>query len=311
MTIIMSEDVLTITNVSKHFGKFQALDDVSLTVKSGDIYGLLGENGAGKTTLMRLITGLSLLKQGKIFLLGEQAGHYQQALRRTGAIIENPTAFPGLTVKQNLKLCAIQHGISEPNLLKETLDFVGLTTKQSTKASHLSLGQRQRLGLALVTLPRPDFLILDEPINGLDPSGIIEFRQLIKRLNEERHTTILISSHILSELYQVSNRFGILHHGRLIKQLTKSELDAANQSGLEIEVDQVAAAGQVLDHAVAGDFEILDDHHLMVQHSSFSAAKINQLLVQGGIAVTQIVQREGSLEEYYTSLLAREDQQHA
>ncbi|MFC6261271.1 ABC transporter ATP-binding protein [Levilactobacillus fujinensis] len=306
----MSEDVLTITNVSKRFGNFQALDDVSLTVKSGDIYGLLGENGAGKTTLMRLITGLSFLKQGKIVLLGEQSGHYQQALRRTGAIIENPTAFPELTVNQNLKLCAIQHGISEPNLLADVLDFVGLTAKQSTKASHLSLGQRQRLGLALATLPRPDFLILDEPINGLDPNGIIEFRKLIKQLNEERHTTILISSHILSELYQVSNRFGILHRGRLIKQVTKSELDAANQSGLEITVDQVAVAGQVLDHEVAGDFEILDEHHLIIRHSSLSAAKINQLLVQGGVSVNQIVQREGSLEEYYTSLVAREDQHH-
>jgi len=307
----MSEDVLVINNVSKNFGHFQALQDINLTVKSGDIYGLIGENGAGKTTLMRLIMGLSRLEHGKIILLGEHAGHYQQALRRTGAIIENPVSFPGLTVKQNLKLCAIQHGISEPNLIEETLDFVGLMAKQTTKAKQLSLGQRQRLGLALAILPRPDFLILDEPINGLDPSGIIEFRKLIKHLNEERHTTILIASHILSELYQVSNRFGFIHQGRLIKQLTKAELDEANQAGLEITVDQTSVAGQVLDQAAVGEFTVLDDQRLLVRKSSRSAAEINQLLVNNGVAVAELIQREGSLEQYYTQLLAEEGQAHA
>ncbi|WP_137626389.1 ABC transporter ATP-binding protein [Lactiplantibacillus pingfangensis] len=306
----MSDEVLVIDNVSKRFGHFQALDRISLTINNGDIYGLIGENGAGKTTLMRLITGLSFLKQGQITLLGEAAGHYQQALRRTGAIIENPVAFPNLTVTQNLKLCAIQHGISEPHLIAETLGFVGLSAKQGTKAKQLSLGQRQRLGLALAILPRPDFLILDEPTNGLDPSGIIEFRQLIKQLNEERHTTILISSHILSELYQVSSRFGFIHQGRLIKELTKGELDLANQAGLALTVDHVTAASQVLDEAAVGEFAIMDEHHLIIHHSQLSAAAINQLLIQKGVAVSELVRQEGSLEQYYMNLVSGEEQRH-
>ncbi len=305
---IISENVLVVKYVSKKFGEFQALTDISMTVKAGDIYGLIGENGAGKTTLMRLITGLSHLTAGKITLLGESVGHYCHALRRTGAIIENPVAFPNLTVKQNLKLCAIQHGLAEPQLIPEALEFVDLTAKQATKANQLSLGQRQRLGLALAILPRPDFLILDEPINGLDPNGIIEFRQLIKRLNEERHTTILMASHILSELYQVANRFGIIHHGRLIKELTKTELDVINQSGLEMTVDRVTLAGQVLDQAAIGKFVILDDHHLIVQQTTLSAAAINRELVENGVAVSAVVQRESSLEQYYTKLIAEEDQ---
>ncbi|MCG4285460.1 ATP-binding cassette domain-containing protein, partial [Lacticaseibacillus paracasei] len=139
----------------------------------GDIYGLIGENGAGKTTLMRLITGLSPMQHGTVTLLGEQAGHYQHALSRIGAVIESPAAFEQLTVYQNLRLCAIQHGIQDKQAITEAIDFVGLKAKQTTKVKHLSLGQKQRLGLALAILPRPDFLILDEPINGLDPSGIM------------------------------------------------------------------------------------------------------------------------------------------
>ncbi|VDG31351.1 ABC transporter [Lactobacillus plantarum] [Lactiplantibacillus mudanjiangensis] len=307
----MSEAILTIKNVSKRFGHYQALSELSLTVNRRDIYGLIGENGAGKTTLMRLIIGLSALHQGQITLLGENAGHYQQALRRTGAIIESPAAFPGLTVLQNLTLTAKQHGLAEPDLIAETIAFVGLTEKTHTKAKHLSLGQRQRLGLAIAILPRPDFLILDEPINGLDPAGIIEFRQLIARLNTERHTTILIASHILSELYQVATRFGIIHHGHLIKQLSKAELDEANRVGLMITVDQVQLASQTLDQAGFETFSVLDDHRIWLPQAHPDTGHINQLLVSQGIVVTALIQQSGSLEQYYTTLIAKEDNTHA
>lgn len=307
----MDDVILDIVAVSKRFGSYQALENVSLTVKRGDVYGLIGENGAGKTTLMKLITGLSPLSQGQITLLGESAKHYHYALRRTGAIIEEPAAFPNLTVRQNLKICAIQHGLQETQIIDETLAFVGLVGKQRTRAKHLSLGQRQRLGLALAILPRPDFLVLDEPINGLDPTGIIEFRKLIKQLSEERSTTILISSHILSELYQVSNRFGIIHHGCLIKQVTKEELDAANQAGLMVIVDKVQLASQVLDQNNCGPFNVLDDQRILIKADNVSAADVNQILVKSGVAVKEFKQQEGSLEQYYTDLLAKEDQRHA
>ena len=305
----MTQSVLTIEHVSKQFGRFQALDQVSFTVEKGDIYGLIGENGAGKTTLMRLITGLSPMQHGTVTLLGEQAGHYQHALSRIGAVIESPAAFEKLTVYQNLRLCAIQHGIQDKQAITEAIDFVGLKAKQTTKVKHLSLGQKQRLGLALAILPRPDFLILDEPINGLDPSGIMEFRQLLKRLNEEQQTTILISSHILSELYQVSTRFGIIHHGRMIKQLTKAELDKANQSGLAATVDDTALAAQVLDQHGYQDFDIIDDHHLLLRQPEVNAAGVNQLRVTRGVGVQDISHQAGSLEQFYMQLLGQTEKQ--
>lgn len=308
---MMNDVILDIRAVSKRFGNYQALENVNLTVKRGDVYGLIGENGAGKTTLMKLITGLSPLTQGQITLLGESAQHYHYALRRTGAIIETPVAFPNLTVRQNLKVCAIQHGLQDAQIIDETLEFVHLVKKQRTRAKHLSLGQRQRLGLALAILPRPDFLVLDEPINGLDPTGIIDFQQLIKRLSEERDTTILISSHILSELYQVSNRFGIIHHGQLIKQVTKEELDEANQAGLIFTVDKVQLASQTLDQSGYAPFDVLDDQRILIKDNNVTAANVNQVLVENGVAVKALTHQEGSLEQYYTDLLAKEDQRHA
>ncbi|WP_125767551.1 ABC transporter ATP-binding protein [Lapidilactobacillus wuchangensis] len=305
----MTVPVLQINQVSKRFGHYQALSDINLTINQGDIFGLIGENGAGKTTLMRLITQLSPLQQGQITLLGATGQHYQQALSHVGAIIESPAFFKKLTVAENLKLCAIQHGLPASPLVKQTLAFVGLTAKANTKAGHLSLGQKQRLGLGLAILPQPDFLILDEPINGLDPEGIIEFRQLLKQLNQERQTTILISSHILTELYQVSTRFGFIHQGRLIQQLSKAELDEANQAGVLITTSMVAQAAQILDQAHYKSLQVLDDQHLLVQQVDVNPAQINQLLVSAGVAVTAINQRAGSLEEYYTSLLKKEGRQ--
>ena len=298
--------ILEINHVSKHFGKFQALNDVSLSVNRGDIYGLIGENGAGKTTLMRLITHLSPLTQGTITLLGEQSTHYQQALKHIGAVIETPAAFKKLTVRQHLKLAAIQHGIQDGDLIDQTIEFVGLTAKKKTKAGKLSLGQRQRLGLALALLPQPDFLILDEPINGLDPSGIVEFRKLLKRLNQERNTTILISSHILTELYQVSTKFGFIYHGHFIKEVTKSELDKENQSGILLEVNDVKLTAQLLDNAGIDPFTVLDDSRVLIHNMTINTAKLNQILVMNGVAVANMTRQEGSLEQYYTDLLSHQ-----
>ncbi|MFD1125313.1 ABC transporter ATP-binding protein [Lentilactobacillus raoultii] len=295
--------ILEINHVSKHFGQFQALQDVSFNVNRGDIYGLIGENGAGKTTLMRLITHLSPLKEGTITLLGERSTHYKQALKHIGAVIETPAAFKKLTVRQNLKLTAIQHGIQDPGLIDQTIDFVGLSSKKNAKAGKLSLGQRQRLGLGLALLPQPDFLILDEPINGLDPSGIIEFRQLLKRLNQEHNTTILISSHILTELYQVSTKFGFIYHGHFIKEVTKEELDKENQSGILLDVDDTKTTAQLLDQNNISPFTVLSDHQIIIHNLTIDTANLNRILVMNDVSVTNITRQEGSLEQYYTNLL--------
>ena len=305
----MDDTILDISHASKRFGRFQALDDVSLSINKGEVYGLIGENGAGKTTLMRLITGLSPIQEGTIRLMGHTISKDSRILSRIGSIIEAPAAFKKLTVSQNMKLTAIQHGLADDKAIDQTIDFVGLSEKAKTRAGHLSLGQRQRLGLAMAILTRPDFLILDEPINGLDPAGIMEFRTLLDKLNKERQTTLLISSHILSELYLVSSRFGFISHGRLIKEVDKDELDRINQNGLLIDVDQSSKAAMLLDRKGIGPFQVLDDHQILIKQGNLEPGPINSLLVQEGILVNQIGQQKGSLEEYFADLLNKDPQE--
>ena len=299
----MEQPVLQLQGVSKRFGRFQALKDVDLTVNAGDIFALIGENGAGKTTIMRLVVGLSPMGQGQITLLGEHAGHYRHALSRIGAVIETPTAFENLTVTQNLKVIAIQHGLSDGDLIAKTISLVGLTEKAKTKAKHLSLGLRQRLGLAIAVLAQPDFVILDEPTNGLDPMGIVQFRSLVKRLQSEFNTTILISSHILTELYQVATKFAFLHRGQILQVLTKSELDERTRGGLELTVSDAAHAAEVLDEAGLKQLQVRDDSHVVLQNLTQPSEQVNELLVKAGVSVIGMTRKEATLEQYYTQLI--------
>lgn len=297
----MTKTILSVNNISKSFGRYKAIDNVSFNLQKGDIYGLIGSNGAGKTTIMRLITQLSPLKVGEIKLFDQRIN--QQALKHVGAVIETPAAFGKLTVQENLKLVAIQRGINDSKKITEIIKFVGLTEKVHTEAKNLSLGQRQRLGLAIAILPEPDLLILDEPINGLDPSGIIEFRKLLKKLNQEKQITILISSHILTELYQVSTRFGFIYNGQLIKEITKEELDKANQSGLVLTVDDVSKAAQEIDQKFMEKFTVVDDKNILIHSLGIDPSKLNRELVENGISVISLTKEEKSLEDYYTNLI--------
>lgn len=293
--------ILSVNNVSKIFGKYKALDNVNLSLQKGDIYGLVGSNGAGKTTLMRLITQLSPLKIGEIQLFDKKVN--QQALKHVGAVIEAPVAFDKLTVQENLKLVAIQRGINDSKRISEIVKFVGLTEKLNTKAKNLSLGQKQRLGLAIAVLPDPDLLILDEPIDGLDPSGIIEFRNLLEKLHREKQVTILISSHILTELYQVSTRFGFIYNGQLIKEITKEELDKANQSGLILNVDDISKAAQIIDKEFMQDFTVINDNKLLIHSLNIDPSKLNRKLIENDVSVLSLTKEEKSLEDFYTNLI--------
>ena len=293
--------ILSVNNVSKIFGKYKALDNVNLSLRKGDIYGLVGSNGAGKTTLMRLITQLSPLKIGEIQLFDKKVN--QQALKHVGAVIEAPVAFDKLTVQENLKLVAIQRGINDSKRISEIVKFVGLTEKLDTKAKNLSLGQKQRLGLAIAVLPDPDLLILDEPINGLDPSGIIEFRNLLEKLHREKQVTILISSHILTELYKVSTRFGFIYNGQLIKEITKEELDKANQSGLILNVDDISKAAQIIDKEFMQDFTVINDNKLLIHSLNIDPSKLNRKLIENDVSVLSLTKEEKSLEDFYTNLI--------
>jgi len=218
----MNEIILETHNLTKKYKSFVAIDNANIQISKGDIYGLIGRNGAGKTTLMKLITTLANKTSGDFKLFEKKDTELTETKRRIGCLIENPAFFLNLSAVENLKYYAIQKGIVDKKQIDEAINLVGLTEAKKKKFKTYSLGMKQRLGIAFAILDNPDFIILDEPINGLDPIGISELRDLFKKLNEERNITILISSHILNELYLVANKFCIIEKGKVLKNILKS-----------------------------------------------------------------------------------------
>ena len=298
----MIEKLLELKDVSKMYGKETVLDHINLTIYKGDIYGLIGRNGAGKTTLMKIITDLTRKTSGEIFLLSNRA--YKKNLERVGAIIESPVAYVNLSAYQNLKILCKQKGIQDYSVIDEALSFVHLTDTGKKKFKHFSLGMKQRLGLAMALLNNPDFLILDEPINGLDPIAIIEFRQILERINREKNTTILISSHILSELYHVSNRFGFIHQGKMIEEITKQELDEKCSSTILIETAQIKELSILLERLQLS-FKVINDKQVKLKDSEITIADITQHFFESGIRIDEIRRNDENLEDYYTNLLLK------
>jgi len=232
----MSEIILKMSGVTKKYGSKAAVDNISMTIYKGDIYGLIGRNGAGKTTLMRVITSLTSIDSGKIALFGEtSAARLTKARRRMGCVIETPALYPNLTAFQNLEYFRILRRIDDKSIVEKSLKTVALEDTGKKKFRDFSLGMKQRLGLALALLGNPDFIILDEPNNGLDPIGIVEMRETILRLCKEQGITIMISSHVLSELSMTATRYGIINNGKLIKEMTNNELKAQSEMGSNLE----------------------------------------------------------------------------
>lgn len=222
----MKEYILQVNDLCKKYGSAVALDHVSLSVPKGGIYGLIGENGAGKTTLFRILAGLSHQTSGVIALAGVKTeAEIVRQRRKIGFMIETPALYSNLSVMENLYLVQMQYsGKKDVESAKQILEMVGLPEQGRKKAKHLSLGMKQRLALATALLHNPEILVLDEPVNGLDPMGIAAFRKLILKLNTDRHVTIIISSHILSELEQVATHYGFLHNGRMLKEISASDI---------------------------------------------------------------------------------------
>ncbi|MCL2367814.1 MAG: ABC transporter ATP-binding protein [Oscillospiraceae bacterium] len=296
--------VLQTQNLTKRYGGKAAVDNVSLTIEQGDIFGLIGQNGAGKTTFMRLISSLAHADSGQIALFGDTTPAKLTAARaRMGAVIEAPTLFHNLTAEQNLEYYRLQNGIVEKARIREVLEIVNLTDTGNKKFKNFSLGMKQRLGLAVAMLNHPDFLILDEPINGLDPTGIVETRDLIKRLNQEG-ITILISSHILTELAQVANKYAIIHHGRLIKNLTHAELQEECKRALAVTVDDAAKAAVTLETTLGiRNYKQVSNTELRLYEHLDDPAEVTFRLNQAGVRVASISEVGDSLEEYYTSVI--------
>lgn len=300
------EDILVIQNLSKHYGDQVALDSLSLKLKKGEIYGLIGQNGAGKSTLIKLITQIIAPSQGTVSILGSRTPkEWTTALQHVGSVIETPVAHQHLSAYDNLRFYCLDRGIKKPdNLIKETLDYVGLSQTGAKKFRDFSLGMKQRLGIAIAILSRPDLLILDEPINGLDPVGIQEFREMVLRLNRELGMTLIISSHILSELYLVASRFGFIHQGRLIQELSKEDFDRESGDYIILQSQKTQMAKDFVQKQLG--FRLKPSHQtdqLQLIGKAEDIPELDKALVLADIPISAIYYAHKDLERYFTDLI--------
>lgn len=300
----MKEIILKTNNLTKKYKDFIALDKINIEINKGDIYGLIGRNGAGKTTLMKIITTLANKTSGEFTLLNHNDNDLTETKRRIGSLIENPAFFPNLSAYDNLKYYAIQKGITNYKQIDESLKLVGLDDVKKKKFKNFSLGMKQRLGIAFAILDNPDFIILDEPINGLDPIGISDLRDTFKRLNKERNITILISSHILSELYLLATCFCIIEKGKVVKELSKEELDIECSKCIVIKTDDVKKVSIVLEKDLkTTNYKVVDKEEVRLYDYLENIETVNKTLVKSDINIKQIRETGISLEDYFKSVI--------
>lgn len=294
--------ILTTENLGKQYRHFKALDDFSMHVPKGSIYGFVGRNGAGKTTLIRLICGLQEPTEGSFTLYGVKSSdkNIVKARRRMGAVVETPAIYMDMSAIDNLKQQYRVLGLPSFDSIPDLLKLVGLENTGNKKVKKFSLGMKQRLGIAIALAGDPDFLVLDEPTNGLDPQGIIEMRELILKLNRERQITVLISSHILDELSRLATHYGIIDAGHMVKELSAEELDAACRKCTRIEVSKMIVLTSVLD-SMGIDYKVLSE----TQADIFAKVNISQLiltLAKEDCEVLSIEEKDESLESFFISL---------
>ena len=298
----MNEYVLKTNQLSKKYQNKMALNKVNLSIKKGSIYGFIGQNGAGKSTFIRLVTGLAFPPDGSFELFGKtHERDINEARKRIGTIIEGPALYPNMTAVQNLEAHRLLKGIPGKECVEKTLALVGLQDTGKKKAKNFSLGMKQRLGLAIALLGDPEFLILDEPINGLDPMGVVEIRGLLKKLNQEYGITILISSHILSELHLLATHYGIIHNGELLEQLTAQELNEKGQHYLHIKVDNSDKCASVIESKLATNhFEVMPDGVIKLYQFVDVPGEVSQVLTKEGLVIEQFMPMGEDLETYFT-----------
>lgn len=295
--------VLKTNHLNKNYGKFKALNGLTMNVPKGAIYGFIGKNGAGKTTLIRLICGLQQPSSGSYTLYGRNNTEkdFAKIRRRIGAVVETPSIYLDMSAENNLKQQYRILGLPSFDNLNEILTLVGLNKTGKKKVKNFSLGMRQRLGIAITLVGDPDFLVLDEPINGLDPQGIIEIRELILKLNRERQITVLISSHILDELSKLATIYGFIDNGYIIKEISSTELQAACRKCIYIEVSDTKSLALVLDNMKI-EYKIISGTKADV----FAKIKVSQLasaLEKVNCEIISMKEYDENLESYYISLI--------
>ena len=300
------EYVLKTQGLQKKYRNFTALSDVTMNVPKGSIYGFVGRNGAGKTTLIRVICGLQNSTKGSYSLYGidSNSGSIIKSRRRMGAVVETPAIYTGLSARDNLKQQYRVLGLPSFDGIDELLELVGLSDSGKKKAGNFSLGMRQRLGIAVALCGNPDFLVLDEPINGLDPQGIVEIRELILKLNKERQITVLISSHILDELAKLATHYGFIDHGRIIKEMSVEELEAACRKCLRVTVSDTRKLSIVLDKMDL-EYKIIDGKSADI-FGKTTVTSLATALGENHCELISVQEQDESLESFYISLVGGE-----
>ncbi len=298
----MEEYVIETSNLTKKFSNKVVVDKVSMHVRKGDIYGFIGKNGAGKTTTMKMILGLLNVTEGEIKING--SNNLDKERSKIGSLIENAGLYKNATAFENMKRFSILYGGSDTEI-KEILEFVGLAQTGSKKAGQFSLGMKQRLGIAIALLGNPEILILDEPINGLDPQGIKEIRDLIIKLNKEKGVTFLISSHILDELAKITTRYGIINSGELVEEIDAKELLERSKKNLKITVSDVNKSLELLkNNNFLNEYEVKDNS--IILYGDFKESSlINKLLVENNISVSELTTNEDAFEEYFIERIGK------
>lgn len=301
----MKDVILKTHNLTKKYGAQIAVNNLNMTVKKGDIYGFIGRNGAGKTTLIRMVTGLIYKTNGEIELLGaSEENKLNEARTMVGSLVEAPAFYKNMTAIENLEVSRLVRNIAGKECIDEVLEIVGLKDVEKKKFKNFSLGMKQRLGIANALLGNPKFIILDEPTNGLDPVSIVQVRELLKKINKEKDVTILISSHILGELSELANCYGIINNGELIEEISAQELKEKCKKYIEIQVDDAKNAVVLLEEKLnISDYVVMQDNIIKVFSHLDLIGEINTTLSTNKIVVNQIGLKGQNLEEYFLNAI--------
>ena len=300
----MNEIILQTENLTKKYGAYTALDNVSIKLEKKHIYGFIGENGAGKSTFMKIITGLTYPTAGTYSIMGKESVRDRQKMRRyIGSMIEDPALYPNYTIIQNLELQRTLVGNPDKSISDKVLEMVDLSEVKNKKVYTLSMGMKQRLSIAMALIGNPQILILDEPINGLDPKNIVALRTLLQKLNEEKNITIFVSSHILSELYLLATDYIFIHKGKIIDVITHDELEARCRKYICIKTDAVPMALTVLDKTMdSPEYKVVSEDTIHLYSDMENMEKISRAFMQNEIVVTELSVMEQTLEDYFMEI---------
>ncbi|MCM1268059.1 MAG: ATP-binding cassette domain-containing protein [Bacteroidales bacterium] len=295
------EYVLQTTKLTKIYGKQRAVNAVDLHVRKGDIYGFIGKNGAGKSTFMKMVAGLAAPDAGTIELFGSDDVDRQRM--RVGTLIEEPALYKGMTAAENLEVLRRAYGIPDKGIVEEMLCLMGLEDTGKKKTGKFSLGMKQRLGIAAALMRSPDLLILDEPINGLDPMGIVQIRELLMQLNREKNITMIISSHILGELSKIATAYGVIKNGELVDEFDRAELDRRCRRCQKLVVDRTEAAVHVLEEKLhIREFDVPEPSVIRIFERLEEMTQINHVLMESGVEIRESYQAGQDLEGYFMEL---------